>query len=337
MTVRHRQLVTHIVGGFAFLAVPILFSPDFSLSLRIFSIPPFQRNFITYVLLLFFFYINYFVLLPELYFKKKYLWFVLSLVLFYIIISAVPGFLIRGALPPDLAATRPPRPPHGFWDFGHHFPQFLIVVMFSLMIKINSRWKESEKQKLNAELSYLKAQINPHFLFNSLNSIYSLAISRSDNTGTAVVKLSDMMRYVISDAARDHVPLDKEINYITDYIDMQKLRLGDTVRLSYVLDVRGADLEIAPLILIPFIENAFKYGVNPEEDSHILISLSTSGRVLTLIVDNNKVAKNMDDMLRSGLGLTNAQSRLKFIYPGKHELVIKEDEHKFHVNLSVNL
>ena len=104
----------------------------------------------------------------------------------------------------------------------------------STMIKINNRLKQTEKEKIDAELSYLKAQINPHFLFNTLNSIYSSAIEENaDNTATAVVKLSGMMRYVISEAHHDYVPLEKEINYITDYIELQKIRLGNTVNLQY--------------------------------------------------------------------------------------------------------
>ena len=130
------------------------------------------------------------------------------------------------------------------------------------MLKINSRLKLAEKEKVNAELSYLKAQINPHFLFNTLNSIYSLAIEKSDYTATAVVKLSSMMRYVITDASHKFVPLEKEINYISNYIELQKLRIDSSIKLMYTVTGDISDKKIAPLVLISFIENAFKYGVN---------------------------------------------------------------------------
>lgn len=328
--------MTHILGGIAFLAIPVFFSPDLSTSLRFVWVPFFQRDFFTYLLLLAFFYVNYFLLLPQYYFEKKQFQFVVGLILCYVVIAGLPMLLIPA--PPMRAMPVPmPHPHRGFWMVGHHFPQFLIVLMFSTMVKINSRWKESERQKLSADLSFLKAQVNPHFLFNSLNSIYSLAIERSDKTAQAVVKLSGMMRYVIVEAAKDHVPLEKEIEYIGDYVAMQKLRLGDTIHLSYDVNITTPGLEIAPLILIPFVENAFKYGVNPEEESPVRMVITTSGRDLVMILENNKVVHTVDENLRSGLGIGNARNRLKLLYPGKHDLIIKEDTHTFNVYLSVTL
>jgi sensor histidine kinase YesM len=253
----------------------------------------------------------------------------------YIAIAGLPYLLIHPAH--DTGGRMLPSD-HGFWSIVRgRFPQFLIVLMFSIMVKINSRWKESEQQKLTADLSFLKAQVNPHFLFNSLNSIYSLAIERSDKTASAVVKLSGMMRYVIVDAARDHVPLERELDYINDYVEMQKIRLGDTINFSYDVQIHTPGLTIAPLLLIPFVENAFKYGVNPEEDSMIRMIITTTDRNLILILENNKVVKMADQNLSSGIGLGNARNRLKLLYPGKHDLLIKEDNNKFNVYLAVTL
>ena len=333
----YRQYFTHILGGLAFLSIPIFFSPDLSLSLDFLRVPFFQRDFLVYTLLLAFFYINYFKLLPDLYFEKKHVQFGLCIILCYSIITGLPVMLIP--LPKYIITNGVQHHgPPGFWRvFGHYFPQYLVVLMFSTVVKINSRWKESERQKLSSDLSFLKAQVNPHFLFNSLNSIYSLAIERSDRTAEAVVRLSGMMRYVIVDAAQDQVMLEREVQYIADYIEMQRVRLGDTMSITYSAGISTLGLQIAPLILIPFVENAFKYGVNPEEESPIRLQITTSGRNLIMILENHKVAHSVDDSQRSGLGIGNVRGRLKLLYPGRHDLLIKEDTLKFSIYLSITL
>ncbi|MBS1596310.1 MAG: sensor histidine kinase [Bacteroidetes bacterium] len=313
------------------MAIPIFFSPDLGRSLEFLKVPYFQRDFMTYALLLVFFYINYYVLVPNLYFQKKYIQFSVALVLWYLGIAYLPLVLIPATPPVGHL------PHHHGMFFLHHFSQFLVVLLFSGMLKINNRWKEAERQRLTADLSFLKAQVNPHFFFNSLNSIYSLALMRSDKTAPAVVKLSGMMRYVIVDAAMDHVSLDKEVQYIEDYVEMQRVRLGDTMSLAYKADISTPGLQISPLMLIPFVENAFKYGVNPEEESPIRLEISTSGRNLIMILENRKVVRSLGENLRGGVGIVNVRSRLKLLYPGKHDLLIKEDSDKFSVYLSITL
>jgi sensor histidine kinase YesM len=197
--------------------------------------------------------------------------------------------------------------------------------------------KQSEKEKLKAELSYFKAQINPHFLFNTLNTIYSLAIQKAGNTAEAVVKLSGMMRYVLSDASHDYVALEKEIGYISDYIELQKIRFGETVRIDYQPCDPDSGKSIAPLVLIPFIENAFKFGVNPGEDSFIGITISLSGDELHLKVFNNKVNGSQETETTGGLGIVNAKHRLDLLYPEKHKLIIEDKETEFTVDLYINL
>ena len=161
---------------------------------------------------------------------------------------------------------------------------FLTALFVFLSLRINKQLKQTEEDKLNTELSYLKAQINPHFLFNTLNSIYSLAITENaDQTSSAIVKLSGMMRYVISEANKDFVSLEKEVNYVKDYIEMQKLRLGNTVKIDPSVSGHYFIKKIAPLMLISFIENAFKHGVNAEAHSVILIELNIIDNDLTLI------------------------------------------------------
>jgi sensor histidine kinase YesM len=229
------------------------------------------------------------------------------------------------------------HPPPFRNPFKEHFFEFLAVLSLTLMLKINSRLKLAEKQKVNAELSYLKAQINPHFLFNTLNSIYSLAIEKSDYTATAVLKLSGMMRYVITDVNNKFVPLEKEINYLSDYIELQKIRLDNTIKVDYFVMGDTADKEIAPLVLISFIENAFKYGVNAEENSEIKIQITITKAYLHLSIFNNKVHIHPINTTKSGLGIENTKQRLQLLYPGNHKLIIKDNKDDFSVLLSLYL
>jgi sensor histidine kinase YesM len=214
---------------------------------------------------------------------------------------------------------------------------FVIVLFCALLLKTNQRWRKLQQEKLETELSYLKAQINPHFLFNTLNSIYSLAIEKSDYTATAVVKLSGMMRYIISESHKNFVSLEKEVNYINDYIELQKFRLGGTVEIQYSLQGNYNRKEIAPLILITFVENAFKYGVNPEQHSKILVRIDIENDSLILAIENNKVTTSQEKIEASGLGISNTRNRLEMLYPGKYKLNINDGVEKFKVHLEVTL
>jgi hypothetical protein len=332
-------ILFYVLGSLIFLAIPILVSPDLKRS-DLWQIPPFRRDFLSYVLLLLFFFFNYFFLTPKLYFNKKYFLFILILIGSYLIVELLPALIVkhqflRGPEPPPPFMKHRPPPKGIIHEMSRHLFLFLAIVIFSIMMRIRDKWKQSQREKLNAELAYLKAQINPHFLFNTLNSIYSLAIEKSDETATAVVKLSGMMRYVLSEADNDFVSLEKEINYLNDYIELQKLRLGNTVSLDYSVNGSTSAKKIAPLILVPFIENAFKYGVNPEEASHIVIRIDISDE-LSLYVKNKKVNTTIDQHNKSGLGIKNTKERLKLLYPA-HQLEILNEETEFIVSLKLKL
>jgi len=342
------QLLIHIIGCVVFLSLPILFSPDFERPFDLYKIPPFQRDFIGYVILVVYFYLNYYIFIPKFYFPKKYVVFAALTLLCFLLVSFIPNLLFPDKIfmlhpQGQSIATNPsyiiPPPINEsfFRFFSHHFFEFLIVFTLSLLLKISSQLKLAEKEKVNAELSYLKAQINPHFLFNTLNSIYSLAIEKSDYTATAVVKLSGMMRYVITDASQKFVPLEKEINYVSDYIDLQKLRIDSTIKLSYLVTGDTARKKIAPLLLISFIENAFKYGVNAEENSEIKINIDITKSYLHLRVFNKKVNIQQVNNTKSGLGIENTENRLQLLYPANHKLVITDTKEDFSILLSLHL
>jgi len=196
--------------------------------------------------------------------------------------------------------------------------------------------KEAEKDKLHSELSILKHQINPHFLFNTLNSIYSLALVKSDLTAEAVMKLSDMMRYVIQDVEHETVPLERELEYMGHYVEFQKIRLNEkaVVRVSIAGD--PTPYQIPPMILVPFIENAFKYGTSSHEKSVITIVITITAGKLAFGV-TNQVFAGRENTETFGIGLQNTRQRLNLMYPGKHRLVLTNDGKVFMANLEITM
>lgn len=342
MNHKTRRIILHILGCLFFLSLPIFFSRDFNSNFNFVHIRPFQRDFVSYVMLLLFFYANSFFFLPRYFFNKKYYSYALCVIASFVVIISVPILL----LPHDMNMEhRPmnfgPMPHHGPDNFfihlfiGSHFFQFLIIIIFSYALSISSRWRESEKARVDTELAYLKAQINPHFLFNTLNSIYALAIEQSDKTANAVVQLSSMMRYVITETAHEYVPLTKEIEYVKDYIALQRIRLDTNVKMQFnvIGDTMGE--RIAPMLLIPFIENAFKYGVSPDEESDIVVMITIEAHELKLFVRNIKVHKETIRHEQSGLGIKNTKNRLKLLYPDKHYLDITNEDKDFQIFLSI--
>ncbi len=331
-------ILIHLVGWMLFLALPILFSPEHSLTWESITNPFTLRDLIGYVLLLLFGYANYYLLIPQYYFTGRY-WIFGSLILFgFGLVTAIPNLVT--ITPPHLH-DGPPHMDHGphgppdlLMHIAHNFSRFAAVFFVSLFLRMNRRWKQTEKERVEAQLSYLKAQINPHFLFNTLNSIYSLALQKSDKTAQAVVKLSGMMRYVTTETQHDFVSLDRDLTYISNYIDLQRIRLGDTAKVDFEITGDTQGKQIAPLILIPFVENAFKHGVNPEKDSNIKVHIDLSDKSLSMIVYNKKVG-GIDESLN--VGIENTRHRLNLLYPGRHTLTIEDNAIDFLVNLTLVL
>ena len=350
-TSKINRIIFHFTGSLLFLLLPIVFSPDFNSSFDLLLTHPFRRDFINNILLLIFFYCNYYLLIPDLFFKKKYILYAGATLIFYLIITLLPQFIIGPPqqafrpdipmnMPPLLGYSPPPKPLFPNYFFSETIPdffQFLVVLIFSLMLRFNALLKRTEKEKTMAELAYLKAQINPHFLFNSLNSIYALALEKSDLTATAVVKLSGIMRYIINEATTDFVPLKKEIDYIRDYIDLQKFRFENTVDISFNITGNLKHQTIAPLLLIPFVENAFKHGISPEEASVIEINIDIKNNSLSMKIYNKKLSVKTADESQSKLGIKNTRMRLENLYAGQHSLKITEDASTYISELKIEL
>jgi signal transduction histidine kinase len=218
----------------------------------------------------------------------------------------------------------------------------IVILLLSGFIKLAHSLFISEKQKkllenerLNAELNFLKLQINPHFLFNTLNSIYSQAHFKSEQTEHSILKFSRIMRYVLYDSAADKIPLTQDLEYISNYIDLQQLRLSKNISIQYTVTGPVTGLSIAPLLLITFIENAFKHGISYTAPSEIKIAIAITGRELSLTVGN--AITQLNRTTTGGVGLINARRRLDVLYPGRHLLDVVENDHLYIVNLKIEL
>lgn len=219
---------------------------------------------------------------------------------------------------------------------------FVMIMALSTAIKTVQQWQVTEQRvisaeagKASAELSFLKAQINPHFLFNTLNNIYSLAITNNPNTAESIMKLSNIMRYVTDDVTEDFVSLQSEVACIEDYIDLQRLRLGSKTRVNFNITGSIAQQKIAPLLLMTFVENVFKYGVSKQHESDIDINLRVADDTIIFMCVNS-VFERKENIERTGIGIANTKKRLEQLYPGRHILNINNDNNQFRVVLTLH-
>jgi LytS/YehU family sensor histidine kinase len=222
----------------------------------------------------------------------------------------------------------------------------LFIVIFVAMLRFAVEWfefearkKEVENEKLIAELNFLKAQINPHFLFNTLNNLYYLAFTQSPNTTEVIAKLSQMMRYMIYDSNHPKVLLSKEIEYMQNYISLERLRLNDQIPICFKIEGNPQDVLITPLIFITFLENAFKHGVNGNQPSAwVNIKIQLIGKECVYTVENSKAhANGTANGEKSGIGLRNVQRRLELSYPDHYQLNMEDDKDRYRVKLNLTL
>ena len=235
------------------------------------------------------------------------------------------------------------------------FPQFVQDITLILLIRTMGAWLEllfiytfiyhlyiyyrrslaAEKARAGAELSVLRSQIHPHFYFNTLHNLYGLALERSPRTEEAILRLSDIMEYVIYDCRSDKVALEKEIRFIQSYIELERLRYGDELQLQVEMDIQHPGMLIAPLLLIPFVENAFKHGAEQQEKgAYIYIHTALNGDDLYFEVINTA---RQGGNVRGGTGLDNVKKRLQYLYPGGHQLDTGWADGRYTVRLTVSL
>lgn len=219
---------------------------------------------------------------------------------------------------------------------------FLIVTGFSLSIElifelfrqVLSR-QEIEAEKNKAQLALYKAQINPHFLFNTLNTLYGLVLTQSDKTESAFVKFSDILKYMYTQTTFEVIPVSQEVEYIRQYVDLQSLRLNGHTQVKLETRIDDDQVEIPPMILITFVENAFKYGVSPDTDCTIFLRIVVKEGQLLFEAENRVMKENRDNP--DAIGIKNCRKRLELLYPGRYELVTKEEDGLFTVRLTIQL
>jgi two-component system LytT family sensor kinase len=230
------------------------------------------------------------------------------------------------------------------WGYTWNNLRLVIITgIYAILIRFTINWFESQKLKhelINrqqaSELALLRSRINPHFLFNTLNNIYSLVYRKSDEAPAAVMKLSSIMRYMLSDVSTRKVLLEKEVEYLHSFIELQKLRIKDPDFVSFEIDGEPERQSIEPMLLIPFVENAFRYG-SRKHSPGIVIRLSVTRKIIRFEVLNYlKKTTAMHDEYGSRSDLVNIRRRLELIYPGKHSLVITEDAETYRIILEIN-
>jgi len=382
-------IIIHVSVWLLFLQLPLLFFP-----VRVDDRMFWYREFLSKLLPIGLFYLNYYYFLPRFFEKKKFgayfSWILISLLAILVTDTIIREKIFRTStrffvspgsgnasliVSPDSARPKnPPRITTNF-IFGNDssirnfppppfpFPEKTVwgipirIIFFSInrtisisvflllssgMIRLGYSFirnrdekKSLENANLNAEVNFLKSQINPHFLFNTLNSIYSQAHNRSEHTEYSILKLSELLRYVLYESGEEKVALEKDIQYINNYIDLQRIRLSSKVTLNYSVTGQLHGHSIAPLMLISFIENAFKHGISYSQSSTISIELTVFEKTLTLMVAN-PVVKN-DTFTQGGLGLKNVTRRLELLYPGKYSLDARHTDNQYIVNLKLDL
>lgn len=219
---------------------------------------------------------------------------------------------------------------------------FFTIVAFSAAIKTIREWllteqraAQAEADKAIAELSFLKAQINPHFLFNTMNNIYTLVLTKDDHAADSVMRLSKIMRYVTEDITGNFAPLQREVDCITSYIELQRLRTGNLTIVNFKVDGDIDEKQIAPLLLMTFIENVFKYGVSKHEASTIEIKLVIRETTLSFYCKNRIFGFNNSEQHGTGIGIKNTRKRLAHLYNDKHLLNISNDNQEYIVQLTL--
>ncbi|CAG5073329.1 hypothetical protein DYBT9623_04784 [Dyadobacter sp. CECT 9623] len=346
---KYPPLLLHLLG-WGFLAMFLMWQP---LNWQIqFPIAFWIKQAVLFTLLVVIFYTNYYVLFPRFLARNKYVQFILLNVALVLAIAfameQVKNNIDFGSQMES--AFRLAREANGEKKRAEKLDNFamitaLMVIGLSTSIaavrnaQMDKQYRQNlEKEKINSELSFLKAQINPHFFFNTLNNIYALTVIDVEAAREALHKLSRMMRYVLYETQHGTVLLSQEIAFAQDYIQLMQLRLTDKVTVHLDPPVPMHDVSIAPMLFLPFIENAFKHGVSAVQPSRIDIKISQSGNKIFVEVKNTLFPDKRAILDESnGIGLANTQRRLDLLYPGKYQLEVNENkvEKEFEVHLEL--
>jgi len=289
-------------------------------------------------------YVNIYLLYPKFIVRKKYwqylLFFILALWIFYVIRTELIYYFINENVWPES------NTPQKAYSFNH----ILVVFLFGIYdvalvttIKLTADWiyerkrtEQLQKAQLRSELNFLKTQIQPHFFFNTLNNLYALSIKKSDNAPEVILKLSEIMQYVLYDAKDRTIKLSKEINYIHSYLELEKLRYGDNLKSELGVSGNIDDIEVPPLLYLPFIENCFKHGAKNNDNIWVNISFERKEDQLLFHVENN-FNRGHKPEIKHGIGIENVKRRLELLYDSKFKLNTDIFDDRYVVHLTIPL
>lgn len=316
--------IIHIVAWGILIGLPFFFTGRETQEVTVES---YVRSVIVPLSFMLVFYVNYFFLVKQyLFSRREWKFFVSNIIL--IAVAMLLVHLMMQTLPPPMHHR--PRPERELQDvIGFFLVNGLLyglVAGLSVAIKMTSGWyevesarRELEKSRAEAELQNLKSQLNPHFLFNTLNNIYSLIAFSPDRAQEAVHDLSRLLRYVLYESSRPLVPLEKELDFIRNYVELMRIRLPENVELKTEISSAKPDVLIAPLLFISLIENAFKHGVSNNHHSYIHLDIHQNGDLIVCCLRNSYFPKDAaQDKSGSGIGLRNLKKRLELLYPNRH-------------------
>ncbi|MBX7182718.1 MAG: histidine kinase [Bacteroidia bacterium] len=316
-------LVLHLSAFFLFFTFLLIYWEDHSFAPETFKLRHFQSELLSCAILVVIFYINYFVLIPNLYFKRKRLILVLSYLLgFFLMVTSCYLWDPSGRVE--------------YLFFLLAFP-FLISITLSSLLRINYYWNSFQSFKNEFAQANFKAQLSPHFWFNSLNSIYALSLSNSEETPDAILMLANLFRYSTQENIPTEVALKEDLDFLESYIHLQRIRVGDTALVEYSRTGPEEELKIIPMLVWTLVDNAFKHGVSPEMESPIKIYLSTSKRVFSLSIKNRKVCNSSAFTKDSSKSSSNLIQVLNLFYPNSHEISIFDNEEFYEVSLKIQL
>jgi len=289
---------------------------------------------------LFIVYFNLYYLIPNYLHKEKYLIYIGTILLLSIVITPIKLvilYLLYSGMP-DIQASI-------VLNRNLYFIVSFIVIACSTIWQIIIDWLNSERDRkelqtknMQSELKFLKSQINPHFLFNTLNNLYALTLKKSDQAPDIVLKLSEIMRYMLYECNEKRVYLRNELNYIQNYLDLEKLRQGQKIAINFTIKGNPDQLMVAPLIFTPFLENSFKHGLsNALNQGFVNIFMEIKDENILFLIENSKSEKmpKKHHSISGGIGLVNVKQRLELIYPNQYELIIDDSPLVYSVTLKI--
>lgn len=293
------------------------------------------------ILLMVIAYLNLHIFLPKYLIKKRYGAYaaaILLSVMAYLIIQSLYDWYLYGYIFGPLYRS------NMYESLYYNFFSTLWYLGLMLSLKLSIDWYSQQLliqritvEKLNAEVDFLRAQVNPHFLFNILNNLYALTLKKSEQAPDVVLKLSSMMEYMLYDSNDDKVLLDKELEYLQNYVALERLRFGNEALITFNIANVPSGLTIAPLLLLPLVENAFKHGLSRQTaNSELNIDIAFNDIVLTVKVENTRPLAPAEP-LKGGIGLSNLRKRLALLYRGKHDLQLKDEPDRFSALLIIEL